>query len=132
MQEIEQKPVDPSRRMPIWYLAGPFYQYVEDVKTLARKAGARIIDANVTDSRDNALPEADTPTVTIKPQYKPLTAQERQVQAAVLDQFRALSPEQQAAAVAEMQARSAAMAEMSPEAKAALEAATKAAAKPAK
>jgi hypothetical protein len=127
--EIAQKQVDPSRSMPIWYLAGPFYQYEQDVKALARKAGVRIIDANVTASRDNAAPDDQLPTVTIKPQYKPLTAQERAVQESVLAQFRALSPEQQAAAVAEMQARSAALAEMDDETKKALEAATKAAAK---
>ncbi|CAI8788362.1 Chromosome partition protein Smc [Pseudomonas sp. IT-P253] len=48
----------------IWYLPGPFHQYHEDVKALAKKAGLRIIDANVTESRDD---EADnTPEVTLK------------------------------------------------------------------
>jgi len=122
MQTTEQKPVDPSRKMPIWYLAGPFYQYVEDVKALARKAGARIIDANVTADRSNALPEDQTPTVTIKPEYKPLTADERLMQQTILAQFRELSPEQQAAAVAQAKAA----ASLSPEAQAALEAANKA------
>ncbi|MCP1446399.1 hypothetical protein J3D54_005531 [Pseudomonas sp. GGS8] len=48
----------------IWYLPGPFHQYQEDVKALAKEAGLRIIDANVTESRDD---EADnTPEVTLK------------------------------------------------------------------
>ncbi|CAI8711953.1 hypothetical protein [Pseudomonas sp. IT-P291] len=48
----------------IWYLPGPFHQYREDVKALAKEAGLRIIDANVTEGRDD---EADnTPEVTLK------------------------------------------------------------------
>ncbi|MEO8642642.1 hypothetical protein [Pseudomonas sp.] len=48
----------------IWYLPGPFHQYQEDVKALAKDAGLRIIDANVTEGRDD---EADnTPEVTLK------------------------------------------------------------------
>jgi regulator of replication initiation timing len=48
----------------IWYLPGPFHQYQEDVKALAKDAGLRIIDANVTECRDD---EADnTPEVTLK------------------------------------------------------------------
>jgi len=48
----------------IWYLPGPFHQYQEDVKALAKDAGLRIIDANVTEFRDD---EADnTPEVTLK------------------------------------------------------------------
>ena len=48
----------------IWYLPGPFHQYQEDVKALAKEAGLRIIDANVTEIRDD---EADkTPEVTLK------------------------------------------------------------------
>lgn len=48
----------------IWYLPGPFHQYQEDVKALAKEAGLRIIDANVTDDRgDEAV---DTPEVTLK------------------------------------------------------------------
>ena len=42
----------------IWYLPGPFHRYEDDVKALAKKAGLRIIDANVTESRDN---EAEIP-----------------------------------------------------------------------
>ena len=48
----------------IWYLPGPFHQYQEDVKALAKQAGLRIIDASVTASRDGAA-EA-VPAVTIK------------------------------------------------------------------
>ena len=48
----------------IWYLPGPFHQYQEDVKALAKEAGLRIIDANVTEGRED---EADnTPKVTLK------------------------------------------------------------------
>lgn len=42
----------------IWYLPGPFHRYEDDVKAIAKKAGLRIIDANVTDSRDG---EAEKP-----------------------------------------------------------------------
>lgn len=38
----------------IWYLPGPFHKYEGDIKKLAREAGLRIIDANVTESRENA------------------------------------------------------------------------------
>lgn len=48
----------------IWYLPGPFHQYSEDIKALAKQAGLRIIDASVTASRDGAA-EA-VPAVTIK------------------------------------------------------------------
>ncbi|MGO4326740.1 hypothetical protein AB4Z48_18090 [Cupriavidus sp. 2TAF22] len=53
----------------IWYLAGPFFRYEQDVKAEARRAGLRIIDANVTDDRTG---EADkVPKVTLKPEYRP-------------------------------------------------------------
>ena len=48
----------------IWYLPGPFHQYREDVKALAKEVGLRIIDANVTESRDGEA--NDTPEVTLK------------------------------------------------------------------
>ena len=48
----------------IWYLPGPFHQYQEDVKALAKVAGLRIVDASVTESRDGAA--EDVPEVTIK------------------------------------------------------------------
>jgi len=48
----------------IWYLPGPFHRYQEDVKALAREAGLRIIDANVTANRDGAA--KDVPAVTVK------------------------------------------------------------------
>ena len=48
----------------IWYLPGPFHQYQEDVKALAKANGLRIVDANVTESREDA---ADyVPDVTVK------------------------------------------------------------------
>lgn len=50
----------------IWYLSGPFHQYQEDVKALAKANGLRIIDASATESRDDAA--ADVPEVTIKEQ----------------------------------------------------------------
>ncbi|MGY2183284.1 HeH/LEM domain-containing protein [Pseudomonas agarici] len=51
----------------IWYLPGPFHRYEDDVKSMAKKAGLRIIDANVTESRDN---EAESPpTAKLKPEY---------------------------------------------------------------
>ena len=51
----------------IWYLAGPMFQYNEDVKALARQAGLKIIDANVAVGRANAA--EDVPEVTIKAEY---------------------------------------------------------------
>ncbi|MFJ2446817.1 hypothetical protein [Pseudomonas sp. NPDC087626] len=48
----------------IWYLPGPFHQYLEDVKELAKEAGLRIIDANVTESRGDECEKP--PKVTLK------------------------------------------------------------------
>ncbi len=48
----------------IWYLPGPFHQYQEDVKALAKASGLRIVDASVTESREDAAD--DVPEVTIK------------------------------------------------------------------
>lgn len=56
-------------KKPIWYLAGPFYRYAQDVKALAAKAGVRIVDANVTESRKDAAPEKDLPKVDLLPEY---------------------------------------------------------------
>jgi len=53
-----------NEQKPIWYLPGPNFQYVEDVKALAREAGLRIIDANVTSDRSDEA--ADPPKVTLK------------------------------------------------------------------
>lgn len=50
----------------IWYLPGPFHQYQEDVKALAKASGLRIVDASVTESREDAADEV--PDVTIKEQ----------------------------------------------------------------
>lgn len=51
----------------IWYLAGPMFQYNEDVKALARQAGLKIVDATVAVDRMNAAEEV--PEVTIKVEY---------------------------------------------------------------
>ncbi len=48
----------------IWYLHGPFHQYQEDVKKLAKANGLRIIDASITESREDAA--EDVPDVTVK------------------------------------------------------------------
>ncbi|PMU87072.1 MULTISPECIES: hypothetical protein [unclassified Pseudomonas] len=48
----------------IWYLPGPFHQYQEDVKSLAKDAGLRIVDASVTESREDAAD--NVPDVTVK------------------------------------------------------------------
>lgn len=48
----------------IWYLPGPFHQYREDVKALAKEHGLRIIDANVTESREGEA--EDAPGVTVR------------------------------------------------------------------
>lgn len=48
----------------IWYLPGPFHQYQEDVKALAKANGLRIIDASITESREDAAD--DVPDVTVK------------------------------------------------------------------
>lgn len=66
-----EKLVEAKQSRPVWYLAGPFYQYEEDVKSLAAKHGLRIIDATVTDNRDFAAPQEDLPKVTIKPEFRP-------------------------------------------------------------
>lgn len=55
----------------VWYLAGPFYRYEQDVKAEAAKAGVRVIDANVTDDRTDAADEKELPRVTLKPEYRP-------------------------------------------------------------
>lgn len=52
----------------IWYLPGPFHRYEDDVKALAKKAGLRIIDANVTDSRDGEAEK--TPKAKLKPEFR--------------------------------------------------------------
>lgn len=47
-----------------WYLPGPFHQYQEDVKALAKEHGLRIVDANATESREGAAD--DVPDVTLR------------------------------------------------------------------
>ncbi|VVN87922.1 hypothetical protein PS718_01645 [Pseudomonas fluorescens] len=48
----------------IWYLPGPFHQYQEDVKALAKERGLRIVDANVTEDREGEA--VDVPEVTLR------------------------------------------------------------------
>ncbi|WP_028941819.1 hypothetical protein [Pseudomonas vranovensis] len=52
----------------IWYLAGPFHQYRENVKALAQEHGLRIVDANAAQSREGEA--EDVPEVTIRPELK--------------------------------------------------------------
>lgn len=49
----------------IWYLPGPFHQYQEDIKALAKESGLVIVDANSTESRKGEA--KDVPEVTIRP-----------------------------------------------------------------
>lgn len=55
-------------RNNIWYLAGPFHQYQENVKELAREHGLVIVDANVVEGRKGAA--KDVPEVTIRPELQ--------------------------------------------------------------
>ncbi|WP_313003462.1 hypothetical protein [Pseudomonas sp.] len=48
----------------IWYLPGPFHQYRENVKELAKEYGLRIVDANVTENREGEA--VDVPEVTLR------------------------------------------------------------------
>jgi len=52
----------------IWYLAGPFHQYQEDVKALAKEHGLVIVDANAATNRDGEA--KDVPEVSIRPELK--------------------------------------------------------------
>lgn len=52
----------------IWYLAGPFHQYQEDVKALAKEHGLVILDANAATSRKGEA--KDVPEVTIRAELK--------------------------------------------------------------
>ncbi|MCE1058619.1 hypothetical protein LU646_12105 [Pseudomonas alloputida] len=57
-------------RNNIWYLPGPFHQYQENVKELAREHGLVIVDANVAEGRKGAA--KDVPEVTIRPELQAL------------------------------------------------------------
>ncbi|WP_367863738.1 hypothetical protein [Pseudomonas guariconensis] len=57
-------------RNNIWYLPGPFHQYQENVKELARENGLVIVDANVAEGRKGAA--KDVPEVTIRPELQAL------------------------------------------------------------
>lgn len=48
----------------IWYLPGPFHQYRENVKALAKERGLRIVDVNVTEDREGEV--VDVPEVTLR------------------------------------------------------------------
>jgi hypothetical protein len=50
----------------IWYLPGPFHQYQEDVKALAKENGLVIVDANVAPNRNGEA--KDVPEVTVRPE----------------------------------------------------------------
>ena len=62
-----------KQKAPVWYMAGPFTRYNEDVKDLARKAAVRIVDARYVpeDQRKDAAPEKDLPKVTEKGKKAP-------------------------------------------------------------
>ncbi|MEG0968853.1 MAG: hypothetical protein RSD81_23445 [Pseudomonas sp.] len=64
----------------IWYLAGPFHQYQENVKAMAKEHGLVIVDANACESRKGEA--KDVPEVTIRPELR---------QAAVLVEVSGLS-----------------------------------------
>ena len=53
----------------IWYLPGPFHRYEDDIKAIAKKAGLRIIDASVTESRDGECEKS--PKAKLKAEYEP-------------------------------------------------------------
>lgn len=54
----------------IWYLPGPFHQYQEDVKALAKESGLVIIDANAAPVRKGEA--KSVPEVTIRPEMRPV------------------------------------------------------------
>lgn len=93
----------------IWYLELPAYRYNENVQELAKAAGLRIIDANVTSDRTGAAPDEDLPVVTLREEFTPeyLAAQAQfvtveKMEAAIIEkireQFRAMPYEQQLSA----------------------------------
>lgn len=67
----------------IWYLPGPFHQYQEDIKSLAKEAGLVIVDANSAESRKGEAKAV--PEVTIRPEL---------IQAAVLVEAGGLSQDE--------------------------------------
>lgn len=68
--------------LPVWYLPGPFTQYNEDVKALAKAARVRIIDATVTDDRREAADADQLPAVTLKDGSTPAPSPAKAAQAA--------------------------------------------------
>lgn len=57
----------------VWLVEFPTFRYVEDVKSLARRAGLTIIDAAEASDEDRAaaVSPKDAPKLTVKPEYKP-------------------------------------------------------------
>lgn len=58
----------------IWYLPGPFHRYEDDVKAIAKKHGLRIIDANVTESRDGECEKP--PKAKLKAEFREAAAKQ--------------------------------------------------------
>ena len=56
----------------IWYLPGPLHRYEDDIKAIAKKHGLRIIDANVTESRDGECEKA--PKAKLKAEWRETAA----------------------------------------------------------
>nr|WP_314877319.1 hypothetical protein [uncultured Pseudomonas sp.] len=71
----------------IWYLAGPFHQYQEDVKALAKENGLVILDANAATSRKGEA--KDVPEVTIRPELKAVVVGAGGLSQGVVDQLTA-------------------------------------------
>lgn len=73
-----------KKSLPVWPLAGPFYQYVENVKELAAAARLRIVDATMmpADPPFAVAPKADWPKVTLRDEYKPAKAKKGEVEKA--------------------------------------------------
>lgn len=70
-----------KKSLPVWPLAGPFYQYAENVKELAAAARLRIVDANVmpADPPFAVAPKADWPKVTLRDEFKPAKAKKGEI-----------------------------------------------------
>lgn len=68
-----------KQETPVWLVEHPTYRYQEDVKKLARKAGARIVDpafASEAD-REQALPADKAPKLNLKPEFAPKKAADK-------------------------------------------------------
>lgn len=69
-----------KRETPVWLVPHPTYRYQEDVKALARKAGARIVDPDFASEADveQALPADKAPKLTLKPEFAPKKAEKKE------------------------------------------------------